>query len=196
MAAKTIVDELRRTLSAYLPFSAMERADLDFLIERIEVAYFAPGEQVLAPESGVPSHCIIVRQGRVEAFDRESSTVALEAAAGDCFPLGALLAGRPVTLQYRAVGDCFCLLLSRDDFDQLTRRSPVFLEFCRRKLGVMLDSSRRQLQQAYAVEAGVQQTMETPLGLLIRGAPITCAADTSLEFALGRMNDAAVGSIV
>lgn len=196
MAAKTIVDELRRTLSVYLPFSAMERADLDFLIERLEVAYYAPGERVLAPESGVPSHCIIVRQGRVEGFDNESSTVALEAAVGDCFPLGALLAGRPVTLHYRAVGDCFCLLLARDDFNELTRRSSVFLEFCRRKLGVMLDQSRRQLQQAYAVEAGVQQTMETPLGLLMRGDPITCSPETSLGSALERMNEKAVGSIV
>lgn len=196
MPSSTIVDELRRTLAAHLPFSAMERADLDHLIERSAVAYYAPGESLLRPDSGVPAHCFIVRQGRVEAFDRESSSVALEAAAGDCFPLGALLAERPVTLDYRAAGDCFCLLLPRADFNELTRRSPAFIEFCRRRLGVMLDSSRRQMQQAYAVEAGVQQTMETALGSLMRGEPIFCAPNTPLGTALARMNAAAVGSIV
>ncbi len=196
MPASTISAAVKQLLSQYLPFSAMAPADLDFVVSHIAVAYYAPGEVIVAPGDGVPAHCIIVKQGSVQGTNAETGAVALDAGVGDCFPVGALLASRPVTLTYRAVGDTFCLLLPRNSFEELTQRSAVFLDFCKRRLGVMLDMSRLQLQQSYASEASVERTMATTLGELARKPPITCSPDTSLREAFERMRGAHVGSIV
>ena len=196
MPAPTISAAVKQLLARYLPFSAMAPADLDFVVNHIAVAYYAPGEVIVAPGDGVPAHCVIVKQGSVQGTNAETGAIVLDAAAGDCFPVGALLASRPVTLIYRAAGDTFCLLLTRADFEELTRRSAAFLDFCKRRLGVLLDQSRLQLQQSYATEASIERTMSTSLGELARKPALTCSPETSLREAFQLMQDAHAGSIV
>ncbi len=101
-----------------------------------------------------------------------------------------------MTLTYRSVGDTFCLMLPRAKFAELAQRSGPFMNFCKRRLGAMLDLSRQQMQQTYATEASAERTMGTPLGELLRVPPLTCPPDTSLREAFGRMHANHVGSIV
>jgi CBS domain-containing protein len=197
MAAPTIASGLKQVLARYMPFSSMDPAELDFIIDHVEVAYFEPGEVVLTPAAGLPSHCYIVKQGRVQGETADHRQVAFEAAIGDCFPVGALLAGRPVSLVYRSIGDTFCLMLPRQRFEELAQKSPPFLDFCKRRLGAMLDMSRQQLQATYASEASAERTMNTALRELVKAKrPLTCSPDTPLREAFGRMHQAHVGSII
>jgi CBS domain-containing protein len=196
MAAPTIAAGLRQLLSAHLPFSAMAPADLDLIIDNVQIAYYAPGEIVLAPGDGVPTHCLIVKQGRVQGEAPDTTGIAYEAGVGDFFPVGALLAERAVTLTYRSVGDTFCLLLPREKFFELAQRSAPFMDICKRRLGALLDLSRQQLQQNYATEASAERTMGTPLVELLRAQALTCAPDTPLRDVFGRMYANHVGSIV
>ena len=195
MAAPTIAAGLRRLLAEHLPFSIMAPTDLDLIIDNVQIAYFAPDEVVLAPSGAVPAHCLIVKQGRVQGEAPDSKGIAYEASVGDCFPVGALLAERAVTLTYRSVGDTFCLMLPRAKFFELAQRSGPFMDFCKRRLGALLDLSRQQLQQTYATEASAERTMGTPLGELVRAAPLTCTPDTPLREAFGRMHANHFGSI-
>jgi CBS domain-containing protein len=197
MPAPTIATGLKQLLARYMPFSAMAPEHLDFIVQHAEVAYFEPDEVVLSPGSAVPSHCHIVKQGHVRGETADERKVAFEAGIGDCFPVGALLAGRPVSLVYRAVTDTFCLLLPRARFEELAQRSPPFLDFCKRRLGAMLDLSRQHLQATYAAEASAERTMNTALRELVRTRePLTCTPDTPLREAFGRMHRAHVGSII
>ncbi len=199
MAAPTIASGLKQLLARYMPFSSMTPEHLNFVIEHVEVAYFEPGETILGPSSEPPSHCYIVKQGRVqgETTNEKQGGVAFEAGIGDCFPVGALLAGRPVSLVYRSVTDTFCLLLPRARFEQLAQMSGPFLDFCKRRLGALLDMSRQQLQATYASEASAERTMNTALRDLVRARkPLTCAPDTPLREAFGRMHQSHVGSII
>ena len=199
MAAPTIASGLKQLLARYMPFSSMTPEHLNFVIEHVEVAYFEPGETILGPAAEPPSHCYIVKQGRVqgETTNEKQGEVAFEAGVGDCFPVGALLAGRPVSLVYRSMTDTFCLMLPRARFEQLAQMSGPFLDFCKRRLGALLDLSRQQLQATYASEASAELTMNTALRDLVRARkPLTCAPDTPLREAFGRMHQSHVGSII
>ena len=85
MAAPTIAAGLRQLLSAHLPFSAMASADLDLIIDSVQIAYYAPGEIVLAPSGAVPTHCLIVKQGRVQGEAPDTKGIAYEAGVGPLF---------------------------------------------------------------------------------------------------------------
>ena len=139
---------------------------LDFIIQHSAVAYFEPGELLLTPAAGLPPHCFIVKQGRAQG-ETADGQVAFEAGIGDCFPVGALLAGRPVSLVYRSMVDTFCLLLPRARFEELAQLSAPFQDFCKRRLGALLDLSRQQLQATYAAEACAERTMNTALRELV-----------------------------
>lgn len=201
MGAPTINLALKQILQPHVPFSQMAVADIEFLLSHVEVAYYAPGETVLSPSPAVAEYCWIVKQGGVRGLQPRSGRtdeerIAFEATTGDCFPVGALLAERPVTLTYVAVGDTFCLLLPRARFNELVQRSEPFAGFCRRRLGSLLDLSRQHMQATYAAEASAERTMGMSLAALVRGTPLTCRPDDSLREAFGRMSRAHVGSII
>src|SRR3990172_8602689 len=71
-------------------------------------------------------------------FD-SSEEGAWELVTGECFPIGALLAERPVHTVHRAVKDTFCFELDRKDFRKLLDESTVFHNFCPRRLASLLD---------------------------------------------------------
>ncbi len=197
MPSPTIVAGLKQVLAPHAPFSRMADADVEFLIAHLQVAYYAPGETILAPSAEISPYFYIVKQGQVRGLrDADPGKVAFEGGPGECFPVTALLAERPVALTYVAVGDTFCLLLPRARFAQLTQRSSVFLDFCKRRLASLLDLSRQQLQANYAAEASAERTMGMQLADLVRGPPITCRPDETLRAAFERMHAAHVGSIL
>ena len=196
MASPTILAGLRTLLAGHVPFGQMAASDLDYLVERLEVVYFADGEVLLAPDA-TPTHFFILKQGRVEGRLNDGGVApAFEAGPGDCFPVNALLAERPVSLRYVAVGDTFCLRLDRLQYPELPRRSAVFLDFCRRRLAALLDLSNQQLQASYANEASAERTMGTALEELARRPALTCGPDEPLRAVFERMHALNVGSIV
>jgi CBS domain-containing protein len=196
MTAKGIDHSLRVFLKTHAPFSQMDEAAIANMLAAVEIAYFADGDILLTPENNAPQQWFIIKQGRVRGVRPVSEETVFEAGVGECFPVGAMLADRPVTAVYRAVGDTFALRLSRPDFDVLTRMSPPFLDYCKRRIGALLDQSRRDLQASYAAATAGEQNMLTQLGVLIQRLPVTCAPDTPLSEVFARMQAAEVGSII
>ena len=64
MASPTILAGLRQLIAANVQFAQMGAGDLDYIVERVEVVYFADGETLLAPRV-LPEHFFILKQGRV-----------------------------------------------------------------------------------------------------------------------------------
>ena len=180
----------------------MAAEDVDFVAERLESMHFARGRTLIDPQAGPPTGFFVVGEGLVEAVDPSPDGLAGDAAAasrhlaaGDLFPLGALLAGRPVRRIYRAGDDSQVWRLERAAFEELTARSPVFLDFCRRRLGALLDLSNDALQASYAAQAGQRRSMEATIETLIRRPAFVCAPGDRLGEVLARMERESVGSV-
>ncbi len=178
--APSVIAGLKQALKPHAPFSAMSEGDLDRIVRASRLKYFAPGETILAPAADRPAHCYVIRQGTVRGErpgDTGGAAGLWELSAGEMFPLGALLGRRGVTSVYRATQDTFCLAFPAAAFDALIDASPVFQDFCMRRLAHLLDLSRTRLQAEYAATATEQRGLATPLGDLLRQAPIVCGPD-------------------
>ncbi|HEX9301975.1 MAG TPA: DUF294 nucleotidyltransferase-like domain-containing protein [Casimicrobiaceae bacterium] len=196
--APSVVAGLKQALKPHSPFAEIDERDLDRLVRASRLAYFAPGETILGPTADRPTQCYLIRQGAVrgERPDRAGSANALwELLAGEMFPLGALVARRGVTSVYRAIQDTFCLVLPVAVFDALIDTSPVFQDFCTRRLAHLLDLARAELQAEYLAATTEQRGFATPLFRLLRRAPLTCAPDTPLADALLAMENERIGSL-
>jgi CBS domain-containing protein len=197
--APSVLAGLKQALLPHAPFSAMGAGDLERVVRASQLRYFAPGEEILAPAPSRPAHCYVIRQGTVrgERPGAGGEAAALwELSAGEMFPLGALLGGRGVTSVYRAARDTFCLAFPAAVFDRLIATSPVFQDFCTRRLAHLLDLSRTRLQAEYAASVTEQRGLATGLGQLLRLAPVTCAPDAPLGGVLRTMEQHRIGSIV
>jgi CBS domain-containing protein len=184
------VQDLRR----HVPFSEMALPHLEWMAGRLQLAYFPAGAVVLGPEAGVPQWFYVVKQGSVEAGGTSEDSV-IKLLAGECFPLGALLADRAVVNQFRAAGDSFCYLLSAADFHALLAQSAVFRDFCTRRIASLLEQSQKAVQSEYALRQEEDTRLERSLASVCVRTPVSAQHGTPLSSALQAMRDAHVGSV-
>ena len=189
-ATAPVVDFLLR----HAPFQDMEREQLEYLAAQLRLGFYAKDEIIIQPGGGVTDTFYIIKQGRVRGERR--GTEAWELVAGECFPIGALLSRRATTTLMRAAEDTFCFELAFEHFDTLLRRSPVFHDFCTRRLASLLDRAVRAMQASLASEISGDSALTAPLKSLVRREPVTCGPATPIREALGTMNTQRTGSII
>jgi len=186
--------------TAIAPFDRMELPHLQWMLEHMRLTYYAEGEVIVSPEQLQVEQFYVIKQGFVHgeqsvAKVSEEDTW-LELAAGECFPLGALLAHRPVASVYRAGKDTFCFELSAQDFHALLGISEPFRDFCTRRIANLLEHSKQVIQAKYAQSGSEQQSLTSPLSTIIRRSPITCSSETTVRKVLEKMHDLRLGSMI
>jgi CBS domain-containing protein len=186
-------------LHQHAPFSQMAEDDTHYLASQLKLSFFAAGEAIAGPEHGPADRLFIIKQGRVRgesANGQADKEGAWELVGGESFPIGALLARRPVSTVHRAVEDTFVFELAQDAFDTLISRSPEFHDFCTRRLASLLDQALTQAQAASATAVSEFAPMNAPLQSLIQREPVTCRPDTPIREALEQLHNLRIGSIV
>lgn len=188
-------------LKQYPPFNSMEPSELGFLVENCVLRFYAAGENVISPGDGPVEHLYIVKQGRVYGERRKGQDVGddttFELAAGECFPMAALLGERATRTVHLADEDTFCFLLTKEAFVKLMQRSEAFRDFCVRGISSLLEQVNVQVQNRAAESLGAQISMDTKLSeLSSMREPVTCSAATPLHEAVQIMHETQVGSIM
>lgn len=191
--------EVVATLVRYAPFDAMAPEDLDFLAAGVETRRWPRDAAILTPAAGVPAHLYIVATGSVLSqtpAGGPEGAADLRIGVGECFPLGPLMSGTPVSSVYRALEDTVCHLLPEPVFRQLKERSVPFRDFCTRRLASLLERSKRLLQESSMAANRERSPMDRLLSTVLRRAPVTCRPEDSIESVLRVMTEQGIGSVV
>lgn len=201
VVARNALTPVVEFLLRHAPFDRMAPAHLEFLASHLQLGFYANGEVITDPAEGAASHFYVIKQGRVrgETSDEQGAAEdgAWELVTGECFPIGALLARRPVHTVHRAVEDTFCFELNQENFEKLLGLSPVFHDFCTRRLANLLDQALQSVQASLVASASSgEASLNAPLSSLIRRSPVSCLPQTPIRKALQSMNAERVGSIV
>lgn len=194
----SLLDNLRQELVRHPPFTQMAEADLDFFLRHASQQYFAPGEVLVEPASGVVAQLFYIRKGAVTGVRgmAELSGGAFQYERGDLFPVSAAMARRAVTAVYSASQDTFVLSLPVADMLALAERSEPFADFLHGRILKFLELSRRALHVAYASQTLAEQSLEASLAEVARKAPVCCAPATPLRDALAQMLQWRIGSML
>lgn len=185
--SESVADFLRR----HAPFDRMSVEDLAFLLARLRPIRFGPGEAVTDPEAGPAEWLYILRSGRIVGARGAGAL-----AEGECFPIGALVEGRPVRLARHAEGEAVCLTLNRADFNELRARSAPFAEHCASGLAALKDRAQRQAQAEAARGLGDDSSLNVPFTERPLRPPATTPPETPIGAALQTMAARKIGSIV
>lgn len=194
----TAVAEVVAALRPHAPFAAMDERDVARLARAARLVYFPPGDVVLPPGRARPEHCYVVKQGSVrgeQAGGDEPDTALFTLTAGEMFPLGALVGERAPTSTYRSAQDTFCLVFPTTEFDAVMASSPVFRDFCTRRLAYLFDAVRASVQAEYVGSVTTRHDLAAPLRSLVRGAPVTVRPDVAIADALTLMETRHIGSV-
>ncbi|MBI5006280.1 MAG: CBS domain-containing protein [Nitrosomonadales bacterium] len=187
-------------ITKHAPFDRMELGHVMWMMERMNLGYYAEGEVIVSPEQGAVDRFLVIKQGVVHGEQSvakaSDADTWLELMEGECFPLGALLASRPVASVYRAGSDTFCYELPADAFRELIGLSAAFRDFCTRRIANLLEHSKQVIQAQYSQSSVEQQSLASPLSAIIRRKPVTCSPETSVRQVLETMREKRIGSMV
>ncbi len=171
-----------------------------WMLERMKLGYYAANEVIVSPEQGPVDRFLVIKQGMVHGeqsvANASETDTWLELGEGECFPLGALLANRPVASIYRADGDIFCYELGSADFRELIGISAAFRDFCTRRIANLLEHSKQVIQAQYSHSSAEQQSLASPLSAIIRRKPVSCPPQTTVRQVMKIMHEQHVGSMV
>jgi CBS domain-containing protein len=200
VTSMTVRDETLAFLRQHAPYDRMKPEDLDFLADRLKPIRFRTGEAVTDPEAGPAEWFYILREGRIvgedQGEDESISGNAWELVPGEGFPIGALVANRPVRNVQRADEDVVCLTMDRAAFDDLRERSADFAEFCTHRLGGLLEKVNRQVRAEAVRDLGGDSTLNIALTEKTLRAPLTSPPETPIAAVLERMSANKIGSMV
>jgi CBS domain-containing protein len=183
-------------LRHHAPFSGMTTADLEFISERVRLAYFPVGSLIIDPASGVRVRDLhILQRGHVRNYNASVQGDDIVLGPGECFPVASLSANSVNTRHFVAAEDVFCFQLAKEDFEELRTRSAPFARFCTQALASIVQQSLAQLRTQFSQRAAEQQTLLQPLKALVRRSPVYCSSDTSIREALDAMSREHVGTI-
>ena len=112
-----IVDATVQFLRTHLPFSRMDRKDLEVVAERVRLGYFPVGTVIVDPAGGITKFLYIIQRGHVRVRNPNAALDDEVRGAGECFPVIALSAASAGSRTFEATEDVFCLLLPREDFE-------------------------------------------------------------------------------
>ncbi len=199
-AAATLAGATVAFLRTHPPFDRMEAAHVARLAAAARIRYCPPGDILLSPDDGPPTHVLIVQRGRVERQVPSAWANPGDAdeplQAGELFPVTAVLDRRPVAFTYRAIGDVFCHEIDGETFRAVVAESPPLQAFCSQRLRAMLEQSRSALQARYNEASSGEQSMTTALSELIGRAPLGCMPDTPVASVLDTMRRERIGCMV
>jgi CBS domain-containing protein len=190
-----IAESTIRFLRAHMPFSRMAHGDLEFIAERVRLAYFPVGATIVDPADGVAENLHVIQRGHVAVRNISNGSDEEVRGPGECFPVAALAAGVAGTRRFQATEDVFCLQLTRADFESVRERSGPFAGYCTAILESIVQQSLNQLRQNFSQRAVEQRTLLEPLKTLMRREPVSCDAETPLRAAVGTMSREHVSSI-
>jgi CBS domain-containing protein len=190
-----IAESTIRFLRAHMPFSRMARGDLEFIAERVRLAYFPVGTTIVDPTTGIAEYLHVIQRGHVAVRNISSGTDEEVRGPGECFPVAALAAGVAGARRFEATEDVFCFQLTRDDFESLRLRSQPFAEYCTAILESIVQQSLGQLRHNFSQRAVEQRTLLEPLRSMVRREPVHCETGTHVRDALVAMRQERVASI-
>ena len=178
------------------PFASMDPADLQALVRCGRERYAPPEALVIGPEQGVAQQLFWLRQGSVVGYPQGMEDQPFELEAGSLWPVGALLAGRPVRTRYVARDDCFYFVFPWPEVQQVMARSPVLADHLR-QLGLsLLQASDRLLQQQLQARYQQADRLARPLSSLPERDVLSLPETASLHEALLAMQQRKVGSVL
>ncbi len=196
--AGSLIAQLAKELAQHAPFDQMAAEHIRAFVNGSEQRYFPAGQLVMSPADGAAQHLLFVRRGAVTGTQglAELNGGAFLYEAGELFPVSAVVGNRAVTATYKATEDCFALALPIAAVKTLAEQSAPFADFLNQRIQHFLSLSRKALQGEMASRVLAEQSMETPLGSLIKHAPICCSPAENLREALSKMQQMRIGSML
>jgi CBS domain-containing protein len=157
--------DVRTFLADHPPFDTLSEAELDRVVESVQIEHFAPGTVILRQAGAPATHLFVVRRGEAEIVD--DGRVIDEVGEGDVFGMWSLLGHVAPTATVRATEDTLCYLIDAGVANGVLRSGGG--------IAFVAASVRRRIARVDETLKGeIDLVRYREVGALVRRPPVTC----------------------
>ena len=179
--------DVRTFLADHPPFDTLSEAELDRVVESVQIEHFAPGTVILRQAGAPATHLFVVRRGEAEIVD--DGRVIDEVGEGDVFGMWSLLGHVAPTATVRATEDTLCYLIDAGVANGVLRSGGG--------IAFVAASVRRRIARVDETLKGeIDLVRYREVGALVRRPPVTCDPATPVAEAAGLMARERVSSLL
>ena len=179
--------DVRTFLADHPPFDTLSEAELDRVVESVQIEHFAPGTVILRQAGAPATHLFVVRRGEAEIVD--DGRVIDEVGEGDVFGMWSLLGHVAPTATVRATEDTLCYLIDAGVANGVLRSGGG--------IAFVAASVRRRIARVDETLKGETDLVRyRQVGALVRRPPVTCDPATPVAEAAGLMARERVSSLL
>lgn len=187
------------------PFEALGSEELQRLVEKMDIAYFPPGQVVLEEQGDPASHLHIIHSGSVRLTTREDSgnDILIDIRGeGDTFGASSLLRRQGERFSATAQEDLLTFELPGDSFRDLVDNHPAFKSYYHlgvaEQANMVSDLTEGLLYNMTGAEplSEMALRMHSSVSELMSTSVLTCPPDTSVAEAARLMTERDAGSII
>jgi CBS domain-containing protein len=189
-ATPTALPEVVEFLRRHPPFDALDPTEVERVAAQAEVEFHRAGATIFHQGADPVAYLRVIRRGAVEVvYDGRVLDLLGD---GELFGHASMLSGLPTGFEARAAEDTLCYRIEADAASELLS-APAGLRFVARSL---LDWANDGVPLPGAAPEPREDPAASPVGALLRGAPIICTPETTIRVAAQRMAAADASAIV
>lgn len=195
-------EQILEFLGSIKPFNELEPDKLRRLADRCKVESYPKGSLILARHQSAINHLRLLHQGRVKLSLRDDEgKEALESFRGPGEAIGflGLLLRSLSNLDVTAVEDTVCVLVEREDFQELIQSNPLFAKYFLQALArgyVARALSELERPRVHLTTEGSLYMFSAQVGDIVRRRPAMIPASQSVQEAARLMNEKRVGYLL
>ena len=189
-------------LADIMPFNELDDETLHRVARHVKVDFFPKGTRLFTAGETEIENLYLIQQGGVKSFivDDEGE-VTLKDYRGEGAYVGALplIRGTAANLDIETVEDTFCFLLPREIFLDLINSQPGFAQYYLKSFSEkIVTTAYTELRRHKMTRRGDEDLylFSMQVGDIVKQAPRTVAADTSVQEAAKRMAGYRIGSLL
>ncbi len=178
--------EIRRHLSGFPPFDALDDVLLDQIAEHTEITYFQAGHAILSANQPIDA-LYYIRSGAVEVY-RRTGDLFDRLSEGSIFGHYGLMRGHRVHYPATAIEDTLIYRIPEAVFNTLCEADPAFSDF--------VELGRPRLPQADDANPTSNDRMSTRVRKLIHRPPLFAQVSESARVAAERLGNEPVAALL
>ncbi len=193
--------DIIRFLKATPPFHFLKDSELDLIADDIAIEFYPRGTKILV-QDGPPSDFLrIIKKGGVKVFVSSETGEELDIdfrGEGEQFGFLSVVGADRSRANVLAVEDTICYLIPRDKVFKVLQKNSEVNEFFMRSfflnfIDKTYDETRRNMTGLGDVD---RQLFITPVGLILKKAPMTTAGTASIQDAARLMSAERISSLI
>lgn len=194
-------EEVKDFLRRHPPFDLLSEEELGLVVQDISIEYYPKGVKILSQGGNPTEYLRIIKKGAVKVYveSHEGEELNIDfRTEGELFGYISMISGDRSRANVVAIEDTLCYLIPKERVLALVETNPALNQYFLKSFFInFIDKTYEETKKRFSIIGeGERLLFTTPIGEIVRRAPVTVSAETRIRDAARIMTKEQISSVI